>query len=265
MVWFMRNFPRDFRSWDGLSRSVFVLALLLLLVAVVAFLFAPDAVRPLILVGVVALVITIQGIVLFGNRGMKTTFAAAQRLYLAGDFEGVRELLLRADHEGRSSFRSLTLLGNTYRQLGDLDDSEVVLSEALHKAPNHHFPLYGFGRTLLAKGDFAGASTTIRRAVEAGAPPVVLADLGEAYFFNDEPDAARNALVSAADQDAVMKMPHRALMTGYLLHLLGQGAMPSSAAIRDGLPYWQVSAARYAHTPYGDRVSLVVETLEHQL
>lgn len=262
MIFMARNLPRDIRSWDRVSRLAFIIGFALLVMAVVVFFFGPDSIRMSVLFGMVGLMVVLELTILYGNRGMRSVFSQAQAYYTAGEFETVQQVLETAHHQGRSSFRTLTLLGNTYRQLGDLDASERVLSEAVNKAPTHHFSLYGFGRTLLAKGQFGQAAVLIKRAVDAGAPPVVLADLGEAYFLNDEKPEAHRALLSASALEGVQTVPHRALMTAYLLHQLESGPPPSAALAAEGLPYWRASVERYGHTAYGQWLHRPVEEFE---
>lgn len=262
MFWLGSNLRRDFRSWDRPTKVAIGLGLVLLLAAIVVIIAGPEDIRTEALLGAGALILVMQLAVLWGNRGKTTTYTRAQRLYLSGDFEGARSLLEDARAHGRADARLLTLLGNTYRQLGDLDRSETILSEALDKAPDHHFPLYGFGRTLLSQGAYADAAAMIRRAADYGAPPVVLADLGEAYYRLGSYEDARAALELAVDQPQTQQAPHRKLMVIYLLHALGKSEMPDRDLIQNGLGYWQASAQRYAHTPYGVDLASDVRALE---
>ncbi|MCK6577153.1 MAG: tetratricopeptide repeat protein [Anaerolineae bacterium] len=264
MIWLIRNLRRDYQAWDRPARVAILLGLVLFLCALVVVFTGPPQIRTQALVGAGALVVVIQIVILYGNRGMTSLFTRAQRTYLSGDFQNARMLLEDARERGRSDARMLTLLGNTYRQLGDLESSARVLSEALDKAPDHHFPLYGFGRTLLSQGAYQEAISVIRRAVDAGAPPVVLGDLGEAYFRLGDFAAARSAL-GAAEQPGAEMPPHRELMVRHMLYVMGAGEPPSADLIHTGLPYWQASAERFAHTPYGASVNQDVRALESSI
>ncbi len=244
MIWLIWRLRHDFGRWDRYTRAAFVIAVGLLIAALIAGLLAPPEVRLLPLAGAGGLLIMLEMTVLWGNRGMVSAFTQAQRHYLDGNFDAALALL-ESIHE-KADLRALTLLGNTYRQLGRLDESESVLSEALDKVPDHHYPLYGFGRTLLAEGRYAEAAEVIRRAHEAGAPPVVLADLGEAYYRLERWDEAAAALHAAVGEE-----PHRALMVAFLLYRLGELPPPSPDLVAAGLPYWQASAQRFQQTPYG--------------
>jgi tetratricopeptide (TPR) repeat protein len=261
MIWLARNLPHDFRTWDRLTQAAFALGLVLLCAAAAAFFLGPADIRVPVLVGGGALILVLEVTVLLGNRGMRSAYALAQQHYLTGDFESARALLERVRASGRASGRVLTLLGNTYRQLGDLEKSEVVLSEALNKEPDHHFPLYGFGRTLLAQGQFSEAAVMIRRALDAGAPPVVLADLGEALCHAGDRDAAARTLRTALEQRETRGTPHRLLMAAWLLYELGDELMLTRAHFEDGLPYWYASAERFVHTPYGVRLKQITERM----
>jgi len=257
MIWLIRRLRRDFQNWDRPTRIAFGLGLLLLIVAVIAALIAPPETRLTILIGAGGLLIVIEVTVLWGNRGMISAFTRAQRLYLEGDLEAARDLLESV--RDKADVRALTLLGNTYRQLGQLPESESILSEAVNKAPDHHYPLYGFGRTLLSEGRYAEAADVIRRALDLGAPSAVRADLGEAYFRLNLPDE-----VAAALQDAVLDEPHRALMVGYLLYRIGEAPPPAPELVRAGLPYWQATAERFQHTPYGVALTHDIREMLHQ-
>jgi tetratricopeptide (TPR) repeat protein len=239
---------RSFRAWERSSQVAFLLALVLLLLTLLVLLFGPANLRQPALIGLIGLVITVQIIFMWANRGMVTPFTQAQRCYLAEDFESARRLLEAALVADKPDVQLLTLLGNTYRQLGLLDKSEEVLTKALELRPFDHFPLYGFGRTLLVKGLYASAGDTISRALEAGAPPIVQFDLGEARYRQGLTEDARLSLEAA---QSLSQEPHRALMTNYLLYRLRLSDPPSRELIQLGLPYWQDNALRYRQTPYG--------------
>jgi hypothetical protein len=57
--------------------------------------------------------------------------------------------------------------------------------------------------------------------------------------------------VIAALKGAVLDESHRALMVGYLLYRVGAASLPAPELVRDGLLYWQATAERFQHTPYG--------------
>lgn len=257
MIWLIRRLTDDVPNWEPSAKLAFALALILLVVTLIVLLVGPAELRQPALYGFIGLVIVTQGIVLWGSRGMTTPLTQAQRRYLDGDFVGARALLEPLVGQPKTDARALTLLGNTYRQLGLLAESRTVLSEALDKAPNHHFPRYGIGRTLLSEGDFAEAADAIQQALDLGAPEPVRADLGEALYYAGQFDQARAALLSV---QPMLTEPHRRLMTEHLLARLGAGDAPQPELVRAGLPYWSAAAERFRHTPYGQ--ALEVELLE---
>jgi tetratricopeptide (TPR) repeat protein len=255
------SFIAQFRVWDRPAQIAFVVAVVLLVLAGIVVGFGGQNLRTPSVIGFVGLVIATQIIILWANRGMVTTYTQAQRHYLNEDFDAARDLLEALRANGKADFRALTLLGNTYRQMGDLSNSEDVLLEALHNAPNHHFPLYGFGRTLLVEGRYAEAVDALTQALDAGSPPIVLLDIGEALFRKGSPQEAVERLQSVPVTDE----SYRALMAAYLLHQLGVGDRPSANLIRAGLPYWDATVVRYHHTAYGQALSLDVETMRAYL
>lgn len=252
-------FFKMFRQWERPVQVGFVLALILSLVVLAVVLTGPRDLRQPAMIGLIGLVIALQVIFMWANRGLVTPFTRAQRAYLAGDLETACRLLEALHDEGAASVQALTLLGNAYRQLGELERSERVLLEALEVEPNHYFPLYGFGRTLLVEGRYSEAAEMLRRAAEAGAPGVVQLDLGEVLYRQDEKESAREALIAGlpAAEDA----PRR-LMGAYLLYRMGSAEPPDPELIQQGLVFWQANAERFAATPYGQALAQDIETMQ---
>ncbi len=260
MIWLIRRLRGDFRGWERSTRLAFILSVALLLVALTLVVVAPEDARVPILIGMGILLVVLEVTVLWGNRGMISVFTRAQRLYMAGDLEAARDLLEAA--RPKADARVLTLLGNTYRQLGQLRESETVLSEAIDKAPERYFSFYGFGRTLLSEGRYAEAADAIRRALELGAPAVVQADLGEAYYRLNQAEDAVAALRAVTNGD--LGEPQRALMVSYLLFRLVEGEAPALDVVLSGLPYWEAMAERFHETPYGAALMLDVRDMLNQ-
>lgn len=243
-----RLFWREFRNWDRASQMAFGIALLLLILAAVTLAVGPETVSQPALIGFVGLVIAAQAIFMWANRGMVTAYTQAQRLYLAGDFEAACALLENGRAAGKANFRALTLLGNAYRQRSLLDESETVLREALALQPDHHFSLYGFGRTLLIQGRYAEAAQVFQQALAVGAPPVAQLDAADACYRNGQLDEARR-LVEAILPAALE--PHQHLLRQFLLYRLAAIQAPEPAIVSAGLVYWQAQVERYRQTPYG--------------
>ena len=248
---------RSFRAWDRPTQIAMLTAIFLFLPTIVALIIGTPQLRQPALIGFIGLIIATQVIFMWGNRTMVTPYTQAQRHYLVGDFERARQVLENPQSDG--DVRSLTLLGNTYRQLALFDKSEEVLTKALDLRPFDHFPLYGIGRTLLVKGLFAQAAAKIKQALDAGAPTIVQFDLAEALYRQGADLDARLALRAAQE---IADEPHRALMVAYMLYRLGEGERPAHDLIIAGLPYWRDSAHRFQMTPYGQMLADDVQHLQ---
>ncbi len=239
---------KAFRSWERSTQIAFTIASILLVISFVVVLTSSDTLRQSALIGFIGLIIALQIIFMWGNRTMVTAFTQAQRRYLAEDFIGAQAILERHLETGKADASTLTLLANTYRQLGILDKSEEIVKKALALRPFDHFPLYSFGRTLLIRGLYVQAIDIFRQALEAGAPLIVEFDLGEALYRNGEFDASAEVLerVRHSKQE-----PFRLLMTDYLLYRMGRNAVPNAVEVTAGITYWQELATRFQVTPYG--------------
>lgn len=261
MGYFIATFIKRFREWDRASQIAFGLALVLwVLIGIVLLIGPPANLRQPALIGFGGLIIMMQVITMWANRGMVTAYTQAQRHYLAGELEQAANIL-EAERASRKLYvRSLTLLGNTYRQLGDLDSSETVLREALTLQPDHNFPLYGFGRTLLVQGNYDEAVAVIQQAIEANAPALVHFDLGEALLYAGQTEAAVTAF--EASLPALADDSDRLTMARYLLHQSGHGDMPDAESLTAALPYWQATATRFQQTPYGRSLGDVVRMMQ---
>ena len=71
---------------------------------------------------------------------MVTPLTQAQRYYRRGDFNKVVALLAGAVDEDDVDSAALTLLGNTYRQLGSCRKVKGFCSKPLTSHPNRIFP-----------------------------------------------------------------------------------------------------------------------------
>ncbi|MBI1279487.1 MAG: tetratricopeptide repeat protein [Anaerolineaceae bacterium] len=239
---------KAFRGWERSTQLAFITAFVLLLISFVVVAASSGSLRQNALIGFVGLIFALQIIFMWGNRSMVTAYTQAQRRYLAEDFVAARDILERHLSAGKSDVSSLTLLANTYRQLGMLGKSEEIVKKALALRPFDHFPLYSFGRTLLIRGLYAQAVDTLRQAIEAGAPSIVEFDLGEALYRNGDYDAAAEVLERVRDP---RQEPFRLLMTDYLLYKMGRSAVPDVDEVNAGINYWRELAIRFAETSYG--------------
>ncbi len=242
----------QFRAWERPAQMAMGLALALLALALLALVLSPSDWRQPIMIGFIGLIFVTQAIFMWANRSMVTPFTRAQRQYLAGDLAGALATLEPLVAAESPDVRALTLLGNTYRQVGRLEESARILTKAIGLRPFDPFPLYGFGRTLLVSGQYIEAVTVLRQALEAGAVPAVQVDLAEALYRQGLGDEARALL--ELNKDAAYE-PHRQLMVDYMLYRLGTGVAPAPDRIENGLPFWKESANRFAHTPYGQALA----------
>lgn len=245
----LRDLIRHIRGWDTPSQISLAIALIFLFATILfVVLGSPDLRFPAMVV-TVGLVIVTQIIIMWGNRGMISPYTQAQRHYLNGEFEQAKAILEVSTNANRVDFLSLTLLGNTYRQLGDLTKSETVLQQAVKSRPDSHFTAYGLGMTLMVQGRYDDAIVMIRQSLHNGAPSVVKFDLGHCLYRLGDVETARILLADILD--VVQHEPHRYLMRAYLLFRMDAGTRPSKEVIKDGIAFWQVSAERYQSTDFG--------------
>jgi len=256
-----RTFINRFKGWDNASRLSFVIAGVLMVALVLFGGNLPDELRQNALIAVAGLFITMQAVFLYANRGMVSALTAAQRQYLTEDFVGARQTLENAlENRQRPDFRALTLLGNTYRQLGLSDNSFEILTKAVQAAPHHHFPWYGFGRTLMTLGRYGEAVEAFQRALAEGAPAVAQLDHAEAlYRAAAGSEMVLHALAAAEVGD---DEPYRALWSAYLRWRITGKNPPSRDLINAGMAYWEAMAERFTHTPYGRSISADLKQLQ---
>jgi tetratricopeptide (TPR) repeat protein len=247
------------KDWDRPSKLALGIAAALLILTLALAVVGPTEIRTGGVIAFAGLVIVTQAIILWGNRGMVAPYTKAQRFFMTGDYETAREILENLNSSSKADVNALTLLGNTYRQLGLLDESESILNETITIKASYYFPLYGFGRTLAAKGNYAAAADAIQRALELGAPRVVQFDLADIRYRQGLWEEAR-ALLQAVRP--LLQEPYRLLMTDYLLCRLDAGEAPDNTLIQAGLPYWEETARRFRHTPYGAAIAEDIQWLQ---
>lgn len=222
--------------------------------------YGPDELRIYAIIGFMGLVIAAQAIFMWANRTMMTPYSRAQQHYLKGEFEQARNVLETLRAAGEADFMALTLLGNVYRQSGFLEKSQSILYEAVNIRPDHYFPLYGFGRTLLSMGRYNEAADAIQQALAQGAAAVVRFDLGEALFRNGQVQEAVEQL-QAALSPGINLEPHRMVLAMLFLHKAGHGPAPEPALVREGLPYWENTVRTLDGTPYAEALKYDIADL----
>ncbi len=252
MTWrdYLRAAWRDLPP--GWRRLLVALAMAALGLVLLTFVLPPELqIWPVL--ALFALFVAVQAAILWRMWRQSPAVRRAQRLYLSGQFEEAARALEEDRLTHRQDVARDTLLGNVYRQLGRLPESETILSEAVEADPGAPYSAYGLGRTLLVMGHFDEAATWIARALRDGGQPTIAADLGYALYLAGKPEAAVQALERAA---ALELEPHRALMAAYLNWRCGDGAEAELlrrrlARYESGLAVWQAEAERFGHTPYG--------------
>lgn len=249
-----RLFLEKFPSWDTASKVAFVIALIMLVVVAVLTFSLPESDRWVGFIALIAVIIALQVVFMWANRDMKTTFAVAQNHYLVGEYQETKEALLKLFEQEEPTAKSLTLLGNTYRQLGDLEQSETILKDAMALLPDYHLSLYAMARTMMFAGRYHDAVTHYEHALAVAAPDFVQIDLAEAMFRAQlSPETTINKLndcLPLARAEA-----HRELIVTYMLWRLTDESPPDPRIIKEGLPYWQTIAQDYPHLPYGQDVA----------
>jgi tetratricopeptide (TPR) repeat protein len=256
---------KQIRTWETSAKIALAVNLSLLLLAVF-ILFTNETLRTPALIGAAGLLVALQGIVLWGNRNMVAPYTQAQRYYLVGEFERARDIL-RADMDelaanGKNpTIDSLVLLGNSYRNLGQLRESESILRIAVARRPDYHFAQYGLAKTRQAVGDYNAAISYLSEALKQGAPAIIRFDLAFTQYLRGDDGAARAVLNSIPETDEI----HRMLMTTYLHHVLAQGLFPDAELIEAGLLFWEAEIERFGHMPYGRDLQVIIQRLQAQL
>jgi tetratricopeptide (TPR) repeat protein len=261
----LRGLLGEIRNWDKASQSALVIAIILLMIDVILLSTVPE-IRSFAVFGGIGLLLAIQVIVLWGNRRMVTAYTQAQRYFMAGEFEQVIDVLKDYVDEQNNNDKTptsdtLVLLGNAYRNLGQLRESESVLRIALARRPNYHFALYGLGKIRLAMGDYGEAIKHFEKALEAGAPPIIQFDLALAYHYDGAEDKAYQLLNNLPE----INEAYRQLFATYLLYRLDEASEPDLALIEMGLPFWEAEVERFGDTAYGQAVQQDVIALRDLL
>jgi len=241
------------------------MALLAVAVGLIALSFiVPADYQLIVALALFGLFVLVQAVILWNIWQRNPALRQARRRYMAGDFAEVVRILEASRAEGRHDVEADTLLGNAFRQLGDLERSEAILREACEKEPDAPFAAYGLGRTLLVMGHYNDAAALIAHALDQRGQPVILAELGHAQYRAGERDEAARSLAQAAQLNLE---PYRALMTRYLLWKLtgkpvDDETQDGLTRFASGLDVWRAEADRFAVTPYGQALAEDVHDLE---
>lgn len=257
-------------AWRDLPPTLKRLLIALSLAATALILFAfvgPQEMQLLAVLGLVGLFVIVQSVILWRLWQQNPVFRRARQAYLAGDFAEAARLLEAERAENDLPPESQTLLGNAYRQLNRLDESEQMLRTALNADSSTPFAAYGLGRTLLVRGDYADGAAFMQQALDNRAQLLVYADLAYAQVLADQPDAALDSL---ARLEGLALEPHRALLARYLTWRLQDQPVDTAlytALTRydHGLDTLRAEAARFSQTPYGKALAQDIIQIEQLL
>lgn len=211
-------------------------------------------------VGLVALLVTVQIAILFYRPSDRSPFGAARAAFIAGDFAAAAAQL-EALVAAKPSARGYTLLANTYRALGRLDEARTAIEQALVLRPRNPYARYGLGRIELAEGNFEGAAQQFDAALQAGSPTNVACDLGYAEYFAGNREAALRTLGKTT---RLLRLEaYRLWLTNLILYLSftdktkvnAQTALANLRAAAEGRAYWEAEAARHSATAYGEALA----------
>jgi len=245
---------KQFRSWERLAQLSFIMALLLAIPALILSLTGDETIRGYAVISLMASLFVAQLIFLWANRGMVNDYTRAQRHFLRGEFMQTVTILKSHLQNHPKDVQAMTLLGNTYRQQGDLEASHAILLEAVNIQPMNYFPLYGFGRTLLVAGQFSEAITTFQKTLKAGGHAITYFDIGEAAYFGGDIPTAQEALLRGLTEGGGDE--NRVWMANALLAQLENNTLPPlSDASR---VYWLAQADLFKNTPYGRAIKLLL-------
>lgn len=251
---------REIPKWERATQVALLIAIIMLLIDLVILSTVPDL-QTQAMIGAVGLLLAIQAIFMYGNRNMVTPYTKAQRHFMAGEFEQVVSVLKQyIEEEEHPVIDALVLLGNSYRNLGQLHESEAVLRIALARRKNYHFALYGVAKIRLAKGDYNEAIKHLETALNNGAPDVIRFDLAHTMLRNGNESEA----IAIFREFTASPETFRALFAQYVLFVDG-GEKPSSELIEVGLPFWDAEIQRFANTPYGEAIAEDIERIRDLL
>lgn len=254
------NLGREIKNWDRASQIALAIALILFVIDIIVLATVPEL-QTQAAIGGIGLMLAIQAIVMWGNRNLVTAFTQAQRLFIAGEFAQAASVL--EEHiaeEEHPVIDTLVLLGNTYRNLGRLEESRDILTQALERRADYHFALYAYGKTALAEGQYDTAMTYFQQAIDNDAPDVIAFDLVLTTYLLGDATKTQQLVADLPDLDE----PHRQL---FLAHITADKHATSldKATQQAGLAFWQAEVDRFAHTPYGQQIAHETEQMKKLL
>ena len=238
-----------------------------------AIVFGSSAVRFSAALGLIMLLVAAQIVFLFVRPTDRTPFGQARQAFVASDYPMAAQLLESIAAQ-RPTVRTLTLLGNTYRQMGRYQAADEQLERARTLSPRNANVMYALGRVSLAQGDFEAAAEWFDSALAAGAPAAIACDLGLAEYCAGHGDSALRTFQKAT---RVLQIePHRLWLASALMYVILstppryevesskvdevlQANLSRTAA---GRAYWEAEAARHNATPYGAALHAAVTAFD---
>lgn len=259
----VRDLRQRVPQWDMPSKVALASGLILLPLLLLIGFTGPDPAQIPARIGAFGVLLTLQLVILWGNRKSLSPYHEAQSYFMQGDYETAREILEQIPFKNRPSVDALVLLGNTYRHLSMFEESNQLIDHALSLKPEYHYALYAKGKLQLVTGQYEDASNFITKALFHGAPDVVQFDLGQAYYLLGDTQRAthhfQNILSILVDE------PAQLLMVEYYLHQMNNQDKPTHLLTEDNLSVWQKEANKYSETPYGNAMQTDVDTLTNWL
>ncbi|MCY4464258.1 MAG: tetratricopeptide repeat protein [Chloroflexi bacterium] len=251
---FLRDRTRRSPEWDRPTRLAVVMALSLLLILLAVGLAGPPQLQLPARIGAFGLLVTLQLLFLWGNRRDVSPYHQAQQHFIAGDYDAARSLLEALPERGRESVDALVLLGNSYRNLGQFEQSRRALQHALDLKPRHHLALFSIGKLLMMQGQYPAAREFIESALAVGAPDIVRLELGQCHFLQGDEQSAQAQFLVVRPQ--LLDSPEQAALLESYLHQLGVAKAPDIES--EIIQYWRGEAQKVADTAYGEHLRQVV-------
>ncbi|GAB1421959.1 hypothetical protein MASR2M15_21610 [Anaerolineales bacterium] len=245
------DLSRRFRhEWDRTTRNAMLIALVFAGILVILLFTGDDNLKTVSCIGIFGVLIVMQVIAMWGNRGMIEPLAKAQQAFLNDQYEKSLHILeSEADHE--SAVVQL-LMASNFRQLGQFEASADLLAGLIEKDPQNDRAYYARGKLALVQGLYEAAITDFQRALKLGAPHFVQFDLGFTYYALGNIERAIKVL-NAARPYVEAEAPFL-LYVEYIECLLDPERYLSQTLKEDGIAYWEEEARRFPATPYGQQL-----------
>ena len=200
----------------------------------------------------------------------------------AGDFETVHEELVQRYGSGERCIEILAGLALIQPRLGRWREAERYADELrayveqrglcartdVSSRARCDLALYAQADVLIAQGRYADAANSLRpRVPDAAAPNYMTAIIATCYFLAADAYNAGVVLqhvkpVKKSEDYAAYITPEYQFMVAYMRHVLnGEDTRADLANLSDCFPRWEAEAARYTDSPYGERLSAILDDI----